>query len=368
MSTDRGGASVIDAIMNRLDSWLSAVLTGRVLPYPKTVSIEPVSNMCQLMCPLCPTGAKKLNYGHTIMPLETFKILLDKMPFVRTLDLFRSGEPFLNPDIFAMIRYASDRNIEVVVSTHFSFPKPDEFFEKIVKSGLGRLVVSLDGASQESYSKYRIGGSYDLVMSNIKKLVEIKKRLHSSTPKIVWQFLVNRFNEHEIAMAQEISRDLNITLDLRPIDLGEELPDVELNGTIQERKAAWLPANKKYIGDRYKREHRYPLFQGICPQLFARVVVTADGKVFPCCWAWDRDSMVGDLFAESFEDIWYNQNYLSSRSRFLKKDFRSGVNTVCFRCKSFGTTPSLRDKLNLLIAICRENYGHWKRKLPRALR
>jgi radical SAM protein with 4Fe4S-binding SPASM domain len=302
------------------------------------------------------------------MPLETFKVLLDKMPFIRTLDLFKSGEPFLNPDIFAMTRYACDRDIEVMISTNFSFSKPDEFFENIVKSGLERLIISLDGASQESYSQYRIGGNYDLVIANIKKLIETKKRLKSATPKIIWQFLVNRFNEHEIAAAQKIAVDLKITLDLRPLDLTDELPDVELEGTIQQRKAYWLPADKKYICERYQGEHRYPLFPGICTQLFARAVVAADGKVFPCCWAWDRNSVVGDLLTESFENIWYNQNYVSSRSRFLKKDFRSKVQTVCFRCKSFGTTPSLRDKLNLLIAICRENYGHWKRRLLRALR
>jgi len=359
--------SVIEAIFGKFDSWLSEALTGRRLPYPSTASIEPVSNMCQLECPLCPTGAKKLNYDRKVMSLETFKVLLDKMPFVRTLDLYKSGEPFLNPDIFAMTRYAADQQIEVIISTNFSFSRPDEFFENIVNSGLWKLTISLDGASQESYSQYRIGGNFELVMSNIIKLIEAKKRLRSHTPKIVWQFLVNRFNEHEIPVAQKTADNLKIPLDILPMDLDDELPDFQPEGTIQERKAYWLPTDKKYICDRYQGEHRYPLFPGICTQLFVRVVVTADGKVFPCCWAWDRKSVVGDLLTESFEDIWYNQKYMSSRSRFLKKDFHSKVQTVCFGCKSFGTTPSLRDKLKLLIAIYREQYGHRKRRLLRAL-
>jgi radical SAM protein with 4Fe4S-binding SPASM domain len=357
----------METIIGRFDSWLSEFLTGRRLPYPSTASIEPISNVCQLKCPLCPTGLGRLNYDRSIMSLETFKFVLGKMPFVRTIDLYKSGEPFLNPDIFAMVKYAAAQQIEVIISTNFSFSRPDGFFEDIVNSGLWKLVISLDGASQESYSQYRIGGNYELVMSNIIKLIEAKKRLRSRTPEIVWQFLVNRFNEHEIPAAEKIADNLKILLHIMPMDLDDELPDFQPEGTIQERKAYWLPADKKYICDRYQGEHRYPLFPGICTQLFNRVIITADGKVFPCCWAWDRKSVVGDLLTESFEDIWYNQKYISSRSRFLKKDFHSKVQTVCFECKGFGTTPSLRDKLRLLVAICRENYGHRRRRLIRVL-
>ena len=281
----------IQTVMNRYNFfWLNDV---RRLPYPKVVMIDPI-NMCHLKCPLCPTGAQRLNYDLQIMSLETFKVILGKMAFVKKVELFKTGEPFLNTDIFAMTRYACDRNIEVMISTNFSFSKPDEFFENIVISGLERLIISLDGASQESYSQNRRGGNYDLVVSNIRKLIDTKKRLHSSKPKIVWQFLVNRFNEYEIATAQEISSDLKITLDLQPMGLADDWPDVELENTIEERKAHWLPTNKKFISACYRSEYRYPLSQGICAQLFTRLVVTVDGKVLPCCWA-AGDRLAGNL-------------------------------------------------------------------------
>ncbi|NTW89092.1 MAG: radical SAM protein, partial [Desulfobulbaceae bacterium] len=337
-------------IGKRVDSWFHDALASK-LPYPVIASIEPVSNMCQLKCPLCPTGTKNLNYDCKIMSLETFKIILEKMPFIKMIDLYKSGEPFLNPDIFSMIRYATEREIEVIISTNFSFAKPDGFFEDIVTSGLRKLVISLDGASQESYSQYRIGGNYELVMANIKKLLDVKKRLRSKCPEIVWQFLVNRFNEHEIPLAQKIAREINITLDIRPMDLLDELPDVELDGTLGERMRQWLPTNKKYICDRYQGEHRYPLFPGICTQLFARLVVTSDGKILPCCETWDKNSVFGDLLADSFKDIWHNRNYLNSRARFLIKDFNPKEQTVCFKCRNFGTTPSFTDKAKLLAVV-----------------
>lgn len=317
--------------------------------------------MCQLKCPLCPVGTQKLGHDRKVMSFETFKVILDKMPFIRTVELYRSGEPFLNPAICAMTRYASDRKIRVIISTHFSFSRPDEFFEKLVTSGLDRLVLSLDGASQESYSQYRVGGDYNLVMSNIRNLLEVKSRLHSSTPEIVWQFLVNKFNEHEIPLAQKISREMGIKLDLRPIGLADDVPDVELDGTIEERKAKWLPSSDKYVSDCYKGAYRYPLLRGACTQLFTRLVVTVDGKVLPCCEVWDESSVFGDLLSESFDEIWYSRKYTDARSRFLKSDFKPHVDSVCFRCNNFGAGLALRDKVKLMLVVCRTNVGHWVR-------
>ena len=127
-----------------------------------------------------------------------------------------------------MIRYARDRNVKVIVSSHFSFSKPDEFFENIVTSGLEKLFISLDGSSQETYSHYRVGGDYAQVMANIRNLIEAKKRLRRAKPEIIWQFLVNKFNEHEIATARNIAKDLGIALDIRSLDLDDELPDVTI--------------------------------------------------------------------------------------------------------------------------------------------
>jgi MoaA/NifB/PqqE/SkfB family radical SAM enzyme len=300
---------------------------------------------------LCPTGAQSLDYDRVIMPLETFKVILGKMPFVKVVHLYKSGESFLNPDIFKMIRYAADRNVKVIISTNLCFYRSDEFFANIVTSGLNRLVISLDGASQESYSHYRIGGDFDLVMSNIERLLETKERLKSKKPEIIWQFLVNRFNEHEITTAQKIASELKIKLDVRPMDISDNVPDVEFEGTINERKSYWLGTNEKYICDRYLAEHRYPLFHGVCTQLFIRPVIAAEGKVLPCCESWDRNSVFGNLLTESFETVWNNQKYLDSRARFLQKDFIPKVQTVCCKCNNFGATYSLREKLKLLINI-----------------
>lgn len=346
--------------MSLLNNFIDNLLTSNRLPYPGSVYIDPVSNLCQLKCPLCPVGTQLLPQDRKIMSLDTFKTILDKMPFLRTIELYRSGEPFLNPELFAMIRLAHQRKIKVVISTHFSFPKPDEFFDELVASGLETLVVSLDGTSRETYAHYRVGGDYDLVLSNIKKLIDAKNRSGSNKPEIIWQFLVNRYNEHEIATAQGIAADLKITLDLRPISLADNEPDVRHDCyDIEEKKRAWLPKNAAYVSDCYKGEYRYPLSKGICPQLFTRVMVMADGKILPCCEVWDQESAFGDLLKESFDDIWYGQKYRDARARALNGMHTPLTQSVCFRCHNYGSTPSLHDKLHLLQAIYRKCLRQW---------
>lgn len=171
-------------------------------PFPTTIAIDP-TNICNLKCPLCPTGLKKMNYKQRVLSIVDFKLLLDKIPSLKHTYLYNWGESFLNPNIFKMIAYIKRNNTTVQIDTNFSFKKKEDFFVNIVESGLDILRISLDGASQESYSKYKIGGNFDTIISNIKKLVSIKNKLHAEKPVVIWKFIVTRFNENEIEKAKK---------------------------------------------------------------------------------------------------------------------------------------------------------------------
>jgi radical SAM protein with 4Fe4S-binding SPASM domain len=261
------------------------------------------------------------------------------------------GEPFLNQEIFDMTRYACNRNITVSISTNFSLIVQDEFLENIVMSGLQLLVVSLDGASDASYTKYRIAGNFDLVVSNMKRMVEVKKRLHSDNPQIVWQFIVNRYNEHEIEEARQMCKELDVILDIQHMGLADELPDIDIDIPIEKRKSMWLPRNSNFVKSHYQGTYQYPLFEGICKQLFVNLNIAPDGKIFPCCWMIDKDSAFGDLLNESFDEIWNNKKYQDARSMFLRRNFQSSSLSVCYRCNNFSKHPTFMDKLRLALAI-----------------
>jgi radical SAM protein with 4Fe4S-binding SPASM domain len=304
-------------------------------PYPHTITIDPLDS-CNLKCPLCPSGLGILNDRPTVMSIDTFKLIVRKIPRIDHLCLFNWGEPFLNPAVFKMIRYAAEKNIGVTIHSNFSLKKHDDFFINILESGLDTLVISLDGTSPQSYSRYRIGGDFNLVLSNIKKLVKMKKDLGYKSPLIIWKFIVNRFNENEIAHAKYMANQLGIEFETSCLGLSDDLPGVTLADPIQQRKRYWLPENKKYRHLHYRNEYKKPLMNSSCPQLFETMVINPDGKVFPCCWVTNWEHAFGDLKKESFEDIWHNSKYRYSRSLFSKEEYYGpDKKTVCSFCNNY---------------------------------
>jgi radical SAM protein with 4Fe4S-binding SPASM domain len=322
-------------IQNRIVEWLKYRFNPNTLRpgLPRAATIDPI-NVCNLDCPLC--ASKNQNYDKGKMSLETFNMVLDKIPSLRIVILFNWGESLLYPEALNMIEESVSRNIYTIIHTNFSFRQKPEFFEKLVNSGLHQLVISADGASQETYEKYRVKGRLDWVIDNIKLTVQAKKRLKRRDPKIVWKFIVNRFNEHEIRYAKRLARDLGIEIAFDKMGLADDIPDLTFEGTLEERKKQWLPADKKFVLNYYRNGKRLPINDKPCNQLFTSTVVNPDGKVVPCCWVTSKENVWGDLTRESFEEIWHNDQYRYSRSLFNKLDHKGETyRTVCTECNIF---------------------------------
>lgn len=299
-------------------------LTGKALS-PVSIGIDP-GNICNLKCPLCPTGSSKLNYKRSIMTLDTFKTVIDKIPSLKRISLFNWGEPFLNTEIFEMIKYAKKKNIFLTLHSNFSLRKDTRFFVNIVQSGLDNLTLSIDGGTQANYEKFRVGGDLDLVISNIKKLVDIKNQYHSTKPEIIWKFTVNKFNEQEINLAQEIATQIGVKFITSKVEV-HDMPDAFFDAPIAERNKKWLPENQGYT-------HELSINRP-CDRLFTSLVVNPDGKVFPCCYLTDENNVFGDLLQDDFQDVWQNDKFRYSRSLFTNKKYSGKVKTACSQCNRF---------------------------------
>jgi len=334
-------------MFDKIKKLLKKILPGKLIklikktklsanpPIPSRIFIDPV-NICNLHCPLCPTGSNKLNYDKSMMSLDTFRVIIKNIPGLKDIYFFNWGEPFLNPDIFKFIRYAKEQNINIHIHSNFSLDKDSDFFINIVESGLDDLMLSIDGGSRESYSKYRVGGDFDLVISNIKRLTGAKKQLKSSKPIVTWKFIVNRFNEGEIKQAKKMAHDLNIGFQACTMGLSDDLPDVEFDDAIEQRKEYWLPKSHKYFRDFYVGEYKRPLYNEPCEQLFNTLFINPDGKIFPCCWVSDKSNVFGDLLKDSIYKIWNNNKYAYSRSLFLHKKYHGPKEQViCSMCDNF---------------------------------
>ena len=184
--------------------------TIQVSAYPYNLWVDP-GNICTLRCPLCPTGQRDTSRPKGLLKYADFQKLIDEIgDFLITVNFTNWGEPFLNKDIFSMITYCKQKGIPFtrLDSNLNTFDSND--CESLVVSGLDILSASIDGASQQTYEKYRKGGDFKLAISNLKAISEKRRELGRKKPYLRWQFLVFRHNQHELKTAIKIAKEIGV--------------------------------------------------------------------------------------------------------------------------------------------------------------
>jgi radical SAM protein with 4Fe4S-binding SPASM domain len=301
-------------------SYLKSSLTG--IPFisgmPLAIGAE-LTNNCNLSCPECTTGSGKMDRERGFMDLDLFKKMINELrPYIYNINLYFQGEPMLHPGFFSFLENSLTTYTTVSTNGHFL---SEENCEKIVKSGLNRLIISLDGTDQESYSAYRKNGNINTVLDGIQKVSAAKKKFKSSL-KIEIQFLVNQLNEHQIPRAKELAKKLKVGLKFKSMQIYDK-KDV----------ATWLPLNGRFR--RYRMEDGEYVIKsslpGRCARLWFNPVITWDGKVLPCCFDKNGEFVMGDLNQDTFRDIWYGSKY-----RIFRKSILSGRHMIeiCRNCTS----------------------------------
>src|SRR5947208_4717123 len=156
---------------------------------PVAISIEPTTS-CNLRCPECPSGLRSFTRPRGSLEMNFFCQMIDQLaPELLYLTFYFQGEPYLNPDFLEMVKYAASKKIYTATSTNAHY-LTDAHARKTVESGLDRLIISIDGTTQETYKQYRVGGNLDKVLQGAANIVKWKKELKSQTPFIIFQFLV----------------------------------------------------------------------------------------------------------------------------------------------------------------------------------
>ena len=151
---------------------------------------------------------------------------------------------------------------------------------------------------------------------------------------MLWQFIVNRYNEHELDKAALMAKELDIFFSPVKMDMNEGHPDFISGGDLAGLKIQWLPSNQDFIEERYKDKQIKPHSDLYCEFLFAQPVITPDGNVYPCCLITDEMNAYGNINYESFEEIWNNEIFTSARNLFRKKkNSSSSIETICHHCQ-----------------------------------
>ena len=145
-----------------------------------------------------------------MLDVDFFKNKIDELKdHLIYLTFYFQGEPYLHSKFLEMAKYASENKIYTATSTNGHYLN-DQNARKTVESGLDRLIISIDGTSQETYQNYRIGGTLDKVIEGTKNIIRWKKELKSSKPHVVFQFLVVKQNEHQLAEVIRLAKELDV--------------------------------------------------------------------------------------------------------------------------------------------------------------
>jgi len=302
-------------------SFISGTMTGNLsaAPMPPAISAE-LTNFCNLACPECASGSGVMKRERGFMDLELFKgIIREAGDSLYYLNLYYQGEPMLHPGFFSFLQIPG--SIFSVVSTNGHFLSRENS-EKLARSGLKKLIVSLDGMDQATYSAYRRKGEFSIVTGGIENVSEAIRRFHSSL-RLEIQFLVNRINEHQIPLVRRFAGEHGASLKLKSMQI-----------TSSRDPEEWMPREsrfRRYVEGRNGQFRLDSSLPGRCMRLWFNPVITWDGKVLPCCFDKDGEYILGDLQKKSLKEIWNGPEFRNFRNRVIKG--RKQI-AICRNCTS----------------------------------
>lgn len=291
------------------------------LGLPFFISVEPTTS-CNLRCPQCPSGLRSFTRATGMLDKQFFEsIIVPIKKHLHALTFYFQGEPYLNPDFLEMVSLANHHGLYTITSTNAHYMNEPNA-KQTVLSKLDKLIISIDGLTQESYQTYRVGGYLEKVLEGTKEILKQKKILKSNTPHVVWQFVVFKSNEHEIEEIKRLGKAYGV--DEVKIKTAQ-IYDFENNENI-------IPSNNRYSRYFKNKKGEYQIKNKLlnqCWRMWQGCVITWDGKIVPCCFDKDAKYTLGNLQKENFKDVWFSESYNQFRRSILKGRNQIDICTNC---------------------------------------
>ena len=275
--------------------------------YPKSVVVEATS-YCNLKCSLCPQSTLKRPKGN--MELDIFKKIVDEIstrPLQPILWLAIMGEPLIqSKNLISMIKYSKKVDIkEVCLNTNAILLTP-EISEDLIRAGLDKLLISLDGFNPGTYEKIRIGGNYKLLLKNIDSLLEINKK-YKDPLEVIVQFIVTEDNQGEVQVFKDFWLTKKVTVKIRP-------------------KLSWGKAIESSFQSLKQEDRTYP-----CPWLIREASILWDGRFSQCDGDYEGEYSPGSINTQTIYEVW-NTELKSRRNKHWEGDF---THPLCKECRDW---------------------------------
>lgn len=287
---------------------------------PMTVSIEPTTS-CNLRCPECPSGLRSFTRPTGMIEIKMVEDIMKQLgKWLVYVNLYFQGEPYLHKGMDLMVKECKKNGVYTSTSTNAHHLIPERA-ESLVASGIDRLIISIDGTTQKTYSSYRVGGNLDKVLSSTKNVLEARAASGGDTPFVVWQFLVVKPNEHQVSEIRSLAKEYGVDeVVIKTAQLDDPHDDHPL--------LAENPKYRRYDKDRKPGawKLRNPM-KNECWRMWGGLVITWDGRVVPCCFDKDAKHEMGK--SSEIAEVWSGEKY---------KSFRKGIFTdrksidMCTNC------------------------------------
>lgn len=288
---------------------------SRLVTRPIALIVDP-ANSCQLKCPGCihsGNGDGLRLWDKEVLDVSQFSFLVKEFgPYAFHCIFYNWGEPLINKNLPELIemsrRYFMNSHISTNLSLSFDV-------DRLVRSGLPWMTVSIDGASQSTLEVYRRGARINRILDNLAELVETKRRLGSYTPFIDWQYLMFDHNIGELGEAEKLAKEIGVNQIrfCRPYEFSD--PVITMNKIPEERSmifdyniaelrksASGMVAN---LSDDIDAAFEQFLELDIdadydsqiksnnrCLWLYEQTVMDANGRFLPCCGPPSNDSWI----------------------------------------------------------------------------
>jgi radical SAM protein with 4Fe4S-binding SPASM domain len=273
------------------------IATGR----PTHLKLE-LTNYCNLACPMCPHAQMRREVGY--MRPELFRRVVEQAaPELEFAYLHHLGESLFHGQIGELVRIGRASGAAMGLSTNATF-LDERKGRALLESGLDFLVISLDGATPETYARVRVGAELDATAENVRRFLNARRELGAQTSVVV-QLIVLPHNAHEVARFADEWRASGAQVMIKTARgwAGQvAVPGVDLE----------------------------PVLRAPCKMLWTELTVLWDGAVVPCANFFEREQLVGDLSRQSLDEVW-NGAAMQALRRAHLDDAVDGIR-VCGTC------------------------------------
>ena len=284
---------------------------GFLPDFPITVGLELV-NRCNLSCIMCYTVNHSL--PKATLDRDTIEKIMGeaKLDGLSAMQIGLGSEALLYKNIGDVFAAADDAGIMDVFLATNGVLLTDDVCEKIINNNVGRVFVSLDAATRETFKVIRGKDELELIEGNIHRLIAAKERYKSKLPLIRVSFCVQQENLHERQIFADKWRDVVDHVDFQIMSDFTQVDEIANSGEATSPK----------VYDNSALDEPY------CPQPFNRLDIWANGDVTPCCTFYGKNLVLGNIDTKTLKEIWRGD-----KIEALREEFRTGdLNPNCEMC------------------------------------